>query len=170
MHFSASTFITPYLHQFSEEVQIFGTNLHYIWCKFSIIFLNNWLQNCNFKWGDFIEQHKHQMTKNAPYSMPNLHFFGLLHICKFSGTQKIDPNKQSVHTIFYGLYCTSICTTSNVRSFPRKFHIHVTLRMINQTACHLWFSDNDRQFLTDTKIYILESDLVWGIQSKLIQG
>jgi hypothetical protein len=38
-HFSASTFMVPYLHQFYAALllEIFGTNLHYVWCQFSII-------------------------------------------------------------------------------------------------------------------------------------
>ena len=34
-HFSACTFVTHYLHQFSAVV-LLGTNLNYIWCRFSI--------------------------------------------------------------------------------------------------------------------------------------
>ena len=40
VHFNASTFMATYLHQFSAVV-LFGTNLRYIWYKFSIISKHN---------------------------------------------------------------------------------------------------------------------------------
>ena len=39
--FGASTLMIPYLHQFSAMV-LFGTNLHYIWCEFSVLNKNDY--------------------------------------------------------------------------------------------------------------------------------
>ena len=59
----------------------FETNLHYMWCKFSILIKHTNSKNGGITafngaiWDEFNEQHLHQSTIQAPYSMPNLLFF-----------------------------------------------------------------------------------------------
>ena len=65
MHFSASTFMASYLHHFSEVV-LFGTNLYYIWYKFSIMTKNNNVKtepSTGAIWDEFNEQHQYQSIK-----------------------------------------------------------------------------------------------------------
>ena len=62
--------MAPNLHHFSIVVQTkalfkcyFGTNLHYIWCKFSTNISKTYAGNAPSKgaiWDKFIEQPKHQ--------------------------------------------------------------------------------------------------------------
>ena len=44
---------------------LFGTNLHYIWCKFSIIIKINGTETAPYYgaiWDEFCKQHQHQST------------------------------------------------------------------------------------------------------------
>ena len=52
---------------------LFETNLHYIWCKFSIIIITKTEISTGAIWDEFSE--KHQDQKKAQYLLPNLHFF-----------------------------------------------------------------------------------------------
>ena len=76
MHFSASTFMAPYLHQLTA-VLLFGTGLYYIWCQFCIIFLKIYAGTATSIVAildEFYEQHQHQSIKKAPFLMPNYNF------------------------------------------------------------------------------------------------
>ena len=65
VHSSASTFMAPYLHQFSTFL-LFGTNSHCILCKSSIIIKKIYSRTESFKGSisdEFSEQHPHQSIK-----------------------------------------------------------------------------------------------------------
>ena len=75
MHFSASSFMAPDLHQLSAFVQkiyFFDEileNLHHILCKFSIMIIT--ATPSGAIWDEFIGQHQHHSIKEAAYLMPN---------------------------------------------------------------------------------------------------
>ena len=81
MHFSASTFMAIYWHQFSKEnalFVLFGTNFNFTRNLFNIMITKIDTKIAPPK-GAILEkikrQHQHQ-RKKAIYLMPNLHFFG----------------------------------------------------------------------------------------------
>ena len=73
VHFSASTCKAPYMHLFSEVEQkifflvLFGINLQFNWCKFSIIIFKIYIGTAHL--GRIYEQYKHQsIKKNAIFN------------------------------------------------------------------------------------------------------
>ena len=70
VHFSASIFMAPYLHQFSSVVQKMHFLLH-IWCKFCIITDVRTAPSNAAIWDEFVEQHQPQNIKKAPNLMPD---------------------------------------------------------------------------------------------------
>ena len=90
-----------YLHNFSAVVQklyffgAIGSNLKYIWCKFSIKKKKKICRNCNCYWCDLGWIY---LATSALYLMPNLHFFVQIR-CRFDSHFSWTGNSQNlVHT------------------------------------------------------------------------
>ena len=77
VNFNVSTFMAPYLHQFSsvmQKINFFGANLA-LWYK---VLPELTLWRCYF---NLTMQHQHQSIKKALYLMPNLYFFLVQMMC-----------------------------------------------------------------------------------------